>query len=325
MTIIDDINDIVKKVQLEVNKGLTNPKCTGEMHYRATVESALMHIQDLYNVVELALNLLENHPGERPEFIKKLTDDLMGSYHDYNPFYKVSLQNRGSATFPEYYWDYSREYKSTGGLRVVIHFLSEALGYEVKTEYFVQRVVSAVDAFRLVRGAITRLKSRLKWLVMYPDSLSKDAENLRIILTKHGFLKVWMEFSAGITNLRKGDLLDSTNRFANSIVELIGNVAKKYGFTSQGFGTRTLFLERIGFIHSYTGTMISSFYGYLSKFRKGEEPSFEESRFLLDLAFSIHGHITDKLDSFKAKQTLLDEAAKETKKITRQKTKQAKK
>jgi hypothetical protein len=323
VAILDDIEDTVEKIQSEFDKGLSNPPATVPKRFREYVESAIELLQELYNLVELALNLLENHPDENSEFISGLKSSLLGSDHNYKPYFAVEYGAASSYPY-NYTWKFTRKFNPIEGIKVVIYFLSQALGFDVDSSSFVSRIVSASESFRMVRGAIARLKSRLGWMVMYPDSLSKDSNQIRTILLKNNLTMVWEEFSAGIDNFRKGDLLDSTNRFSNSIVELIRSIAESLGFKSGGFGTKALFLERIGLIHTYAREMISSFYGYLSKFRKGQEPSYKEARFLLDLAFTIHGHLVEAMETYQPNNDEIEKVTKDLKKRKKKTKKQSK-
>ena len=139
--------------------------------------------------------------------------------------------------------------------------------------------------------------------------------HLRELMQKNGFDNVWSEFQAGLDNYRQDHLLDSTNRLANTTTLLLGAIAKKYKFKGGQLGAHTLFLEKLGFIHERVREMISQFWGYLSKFRKGKEPSRNEAMLLLDLAFSIFGFLLPRIDEFKADDDMIQKARTATNRI----------
>ena len=127
-------------------------------------------------------------------------------------------------------------------------------------------------------------------------------------------------------NFRQGHFTDAANHFSNTLTEIMKAAAKKFGFRGGQLGQHTMFLDKIGFIHENVREMISRFFSYLAKFRKGQQPSVDEARLLVNLSFSIFGFIAPKISTFKVDSKKASKAKQEIKSyVVQQKEKEAKK
>ena len=332
MVIVETLDKLTTQIEaLYVKQKLVYPECKiGSDKSHRAIRKMISLCQDLYNQVELGLELLgaqvawgEPTVDERLtdcKFFTKLISDLMGTYSGELICFEVEQIEYSSGDCE---FEYKRAGRAKGGIRSVIQLLSEALGYTPLDLAFAELIASSYNSFQMTVGAIARLKSRLNWQVMYPDSLSKDSMHLRELMQKNGFDNVWSEFQAGLDNYRQDHLLDSTNRIANTTTLLLGAIAKMYKFKGGQLGAHTLFLEKLGFIHERVRDMISQFWGYLSKFRKGKEPSRNEAMLLLDLAFSIFGFLLPRIDEFKADDGMIHAARTVTNRIIKMRKEEA--
>lgn len=325
MVIIENLDKLTSQIETIFQKQkLIFPKCgkIGKSHPHKSITEMLSLCQDLYNQIELGFELLgakvtwgEPTLDEKQsdyQFFTKLISDLMGRYSNIKLSYKVT---QTTYTTEECDFEWQRVGPAIGGICTVIQLLTEALGFSPSNITFAELLPTAYNSFQKTAGAIERLKSRLNWQVMYPDTLSKDSMQLQKQMMKHGFDEVWSEFQAGLDNYRQNHLLDSTNRFANATTLLLSAIARKYKFKEGQLGAHTIYLEKLGFIHLRIREMISQYWGYLAKFRKGNEPTSNEAMLLLDLAFSIFGFLLPRLDEFKVEEDMLQKARKDTKKI----------
>ncbi|MFX1580447.1 MAG: hypothetical protein ACFFBJ_12410, partial [Promethearchaeota archaeon] len=324
MTVVDQLEEAVKRIQSIFDKGLSTPqKYANDQKYRSSLVSISEALQDLYNIVDTSLSLLKGYPDESKEFLYSLKGELLGKrytlvklgedviYHgaDIEPFVEVS----GYKSNKPFNWTFKQKILPIGGVHVAIELVTRSMGLNNGSELYAEYIKSASQAFQQTVGAIKRLQSRLKYTVMFPDSLSKDALKIREYLKKHELDDIWHQFNTGLDNFRTGDLLGSTNRITNALTSFLRSAAIKYGYRGGQLGEHTIFLEKIDYIHDYVREMISSYFGYLSKFRKGVEPSLDEARLLLDLAFSLFGFLVPRLDSFEISEERAKYAKKKTK------------
>jgi hypothetical protein len=327
---VEKLEGSVQRIQSIFDSGLKKPcKHSRENAYRDTLVELSGALQDLYNLIDTALGLLRGYHKEDKTFLADLEYELLGkkqaeqfSLRGANaPFVVV----KGYSGNQPYYWKFIQKLNPEGGILVVMEALRSSMGFDHGSEFYAARIRSAYQAFQQTIGAIKRLESRLSYTVMYPDTISKDALSVRENLKKHNLDDIWMQFNAGLDNFRNGDLLGSTNRIANSLTSFIRAAAQKYGYKGGQIGTHTIFLEKIGYVHDYMRQMISNFYGYLSKFRKGVEPTLDEARLLVDLAFSLFGFLVPHMDSFSVSEESAKAAKKETRAlVTKQKQEDAK-
>ncbi|MCF2138197.1 MAG: hypothetical protein K9W43_13280 [Candidatus Thorarchaeota archaeon] len=316
MTIIEKLEHAVSKVQSIFDSHLSRPcRDVSDQKYRPYLIAVSEALQDLYNLIDTALGLLRGYHEENKRFLANLEYELLGriwvnqgSRADFKPFVKTS-----GYTMYGHYWEFKQIYKTVGGILVAMEFLRRSMGFDHDSKIYAVHIRSAYQAFQQTVGSIKKLQSRLKYTVMYPDSISKDALQIRTNLRKLGLDEIWQQFSVGLDNFHSGDLIGSTNRLTNTLTSLIRATALKYGYQGGQLGAHTIFLEKIGFIHDYVKQMISNYYGYLSKFSKGVEPSINEARFLLDFAFSLFGFLILRMDNF----SVLEETAKVAKKETK--------
>ena len=337
MAVVDQLEDVVSRIQVIFDKGLSTPeKDSSDQKYRVLLENVSEALQDLYNITDTSLSLLQGYPDESKEFFVNLKGELLGRRYplvklgsgsisygtDIEPFVEVEsyISSR------PFKWTFKQKFVPTGDINVVIELVTRAMGLDNGSKHYAEYIKSASQAFQQTVGAIKRLQSRLKYTVMFPDSLSKDALKIREYLKKNELDDIWHQFNSGLDNFRTGDLLGSTNRITNSLTSFFRSAAMKYGYKGGQIGEHTMFLEKIDYIHDYVRQMISNYFGYLSKFRKGVEPSLDEARLLLDLAFSLFGFLVPRLDSFKVEESRARDAKTKTKEYVRkQKEEEARK
>lgn len=317
MTLPDDIDNAVGMVRKDFERGVGIPKYNANIDkIRQRVSQTVSDMQVLYNVVELAIKLLRDFPDEDSQLVNKLETDLMGDYSLAKPFIEAVLKTDYPSS--RRYWSFEFEETPIGGIKVVIQLLTDALRYGPKMNEFASLLRSACWAFEVTMGALNRLKPRLRWTVMYPDAFSKDSLRLKKQLMKEGLDNVWQHFQAGLDNYRQGHLSDTANHLSNALTQLVGSIAKLRGYRGGQLGEHTIFLEKIGYIDYGVREMISQFFGLLAKFRKGKEPSFEESRLLVDLAFSLFGYLAPRISSFEVDLEVVKNAKKQTKQYVKE-------
>ena len=313
MTIVDNLEKAAIRLQSIFDSGLSTPrKDVVVQEYRDALIDANEALQDLYNAVESAYHLLEGYHKEDESFLNQLKIDLFGSRENMRPHVFIHPSKSDDLVY-----EFKEKYIPSGGIFTVMELLSRSMGLEHNSAIYAIYVRSAYLAYQQTRGAIRRLESRLSYTVMYPDSISKDALQVREYLKQQGEDNIWQQFNMGLDNFRQGDFLGSANRLTNALTSLILVAAQKYGYKGGQIGEHTIFLEKIGFIHDYIRQMISNYFGYLSKFRKGVEPTIEEARFFLDLAFSLFGFIGPRMGSFKVAEEKARESSKSTKNLVR--------
>jgi hypothetical protein len=313
LTLIDDIDRLVVEIRSDFASGLRSPKYgASNMKFRDQIGTTIRDVQRLYNVLEMAIKLLRDYPDENTSLIDGLEADLMGDCSQAKPFFKTESDGYVRAS-----WLYELQTKPVGGVKVILQLLTDSLSYTSKTASFAALLLSAYRAFEVTVGHLHRLKSRLEWTVMYPDTFSKDSLKIMNVLREQGLDNVWQYFQTGLDNFRLGHLSDCANNFNNALMHLLRAAAKKYNYTGGGQGEHTIFLEKIGVIPSDMRQLISRFISMLAKFRKEKEPDLDEARLLVDQSFTLFGFLVPRMMKFEVKSGDAEEAKKEVKKYVR--------
>lgn len=173
MVIVETLDKLTTQIQaLFVKEGLVFPECgTSSSKSSRTIRKMVSLCQDLYNQIELGLELLgakvawgEPTVDERLtdyKFFTKLISDLMGRYSGELICFEVEQIGYSSEDCE---FEYKRAGRAKGGIRSVIQLLSDALGYTPLDLAFAELIASSYNSFQMTVGAIERLKSRLNAL-----------------------------------------------------------------------------------------------------------------------------------------------------------------
>ena len=309
MSLVKDIDDAVAELREAFDLDFTSPKYNCETEaIRLKISNAVTIVQKAYNLVQMSLKLLKDYPDEDTELLKKLEVDLMGDYSLSMPFFKATAREVSGS---RYIWSFTQAKPPIGGLKIVSQFLLDSLSYICPSGDLAARLYSAYRSFVIIEGTLQLLKSRLEWTVMYPDSFSKDSVKIRNSLIKHNMDNVWQLFQTGLDNYRQGHLSESANGFSNALTAMMKAISSEFGYSGGQLGQHTMYLEKIGYIHQNVREMISRFYSYLAKFRKGQEATLDEARLLVDLSFTLFGFLAPRLSSYKVDPEIAKKAKKE--------------
>ena len=298
MSIVEDIENTISELDEIIDSDFSDPDyyCnTFEIRDKITV--AIARVQKAYNVIQMALRMLKEFPDHDSELIQKLGVDLMGDYTLAKPFYRAdAVRPYGS---DKYEWKIVQLSTPVMGLKILSQFLLDSLSFQCQSSDLASRLYSVYRSYVMIKGPIALLKSRLQWTVMYPDSFTKDSIRIKNVLVKYNMEDVWFLFQNGIDNYRQGHLIESANGFSNALTAIMKAISHRYGYSGGQLGEHTMFLEKIGYIHQNIREMISRFFSYLAKFRKGQKASVDEARLLVDLSFSLFGFLVPRMSRFK--------------------------
>ena len=301
MSYIDAIDAAANRLQTILEKKLNRLKVEcKDGEYREIMLDVLDAAQDLYNHLEEAIGLLKSYPGDEPKIASKFESELFGDVGKLECCC-TSLGYRLQDGLQVWYVvSYS---PPRGGINRIIGLLSKAMSVNQNTVDFARHVYSATRELQPTLGAIAKLKSRLKWTIMFPDSFSKDSSAIEDGLKKHGLDNAWVQLSSGIENYLSGDFQDSLNNIRNALTHLIKGIAAEYGVDEGGFGEQRSNLKTLGFIDGNTHGALGVLFGHLSKFSKGNaEPTGLDAKYLLQWALTLFGYLLSRLEEFQKPQ-----------------------
>lgn len=295
MSITDALDESLQKLRDLLEKKLKVLKQNvGNRFYRDLILETIDAAQNLYNNLELAFGLLKDYPGNDSQFTVQLERELFGNTEQLKP-----CVNRVDWSARTKIWESESVDIPLGGINRIITLLTSAMRFPHNGEDFVMRVYSAAEELQPTLAAITKLKSRLKWTVMYPDSFSHDIALIDDGLKQLGFDKVWAQFLAGVENYVSGDFLDSLNNLRNALTLFVKDIAKMYDVDEMQFGTQRSNLTDIGFLDKNLSGDLSNLFGHLSKFSKGNAvPTQLDAKYLLDRTLTVFGYLLLRTEEF---------------------------
>ncbi|MFW9887059.1 MAG: hypothetical protein ACFFER_02680 [Candidatus Thorarchaeota archaeon] len=293
-SLVVNIESAVKELESILNKEELTHITWGGTPFKLSkvLGQALSAAQNVFNYLEMALAMLKNYPDSNQELVAELENDLFGPKKPYSDNLVTIRKYAG-------HYSYSIDTIAAGGINVVINYLKDATKRDHTSAGFAGCIFSAKVALQSVKGEVERLKSRLQWTVMYPDSFTKDSVQIQERMLKHGFDTAWNQLSIGIENFLSGDFQDTCNALRNSLTLFVKGLAKNHGVDENQFGTQRTNLVKIGFMDSSFSDTLSKFYGHLSKFSKGiDAPSNLEAQYLLDMSLSVFGYLIKRVEEF---------------------------